>query len=64
MPYQGDLFGKDARLPAHRDVTAICEQCHREIQAVRHDPVTKRVYSEYRDALGRCFQCAFPKQGQ
>lgn len=58
---QAELFPSTA-LPAHRDVVAICDQCHREIVIVRYNPKTKEVYSEYRDNQGRCFSCAFPKK--
>ena len=60
MSNQFDLFPPTQQLPAHRDVIAICEQCHREIVIVKYNPATKEVMSEYRDAEGRCFDCAFP----
>lgn len=61
MKQQDELFGSTT-LPAHRDVVAICESCHREIQIVKYNPATKEVYSEYRDNQGRCFSCAFPER--
>ena len=63
MRKQGDLFPV-AEIPAHRDVAAICETCHRTIQIIKYDPATKEVYSEYRDNLGRCYSCASPKRGK
>ncbi len=63
MSQQGDLFGK-VPISAHRDVMAICESCHREIQIVKYNPKTKEVRSEYRSAAGLCYSCAFPKRGR
>ncbi len=60
---QGELFGA-AELPAHRDVTAICEACGREIAIVRYNAMTKEIISEYRSNGGLCFACAFPKKGK
>ncbi len=55
---QGDLF--PAAVPRHRDVTAICEACGREIAIARYNATTKQIASEYRSSEGLCFSCAFP----
>jgi hypothetical protein len=60
---QGELFPA-AEVPAHRDLVAICERCHREIQIVKYNPATKEVRSEYRSEKGLCYSCAFPKRGK
>ncbi len=65
---QGDLFPAEdqnyvSTLAVHRDVVAICEKCHREIQIVKYNPMTKEVQSEYRSAEGRCYDCTFPRRG-
>ena len=60
---QGELF--PARLlPAHCDVTTICEGCGREIAIVRYNATTKEITSEYRSSGGLCFSCAFPRKGK
>ena len=58
---QGNLF-PSAEVPAHHDVTAICEACGREIAIVRYNATTKEIASEYRSNGGLCFSCAFPKK--
>ena len=60
---QGELF-LPAATAEHRDIVAICNNCHREIAVVKYNPATREVYSEYRDNLGRCYSCAFPKRGK
>lgn len=56
MTDQPSLFPAPAKPP---DVTAICEQCGREIILQRH--TAAETYSEFMSGDGRCYTCTFRK---
>jgi len=54
-----DLKEKMFKLTSGPEILALCSQCGGQI-IVKETDGEGNVMSEFRDAKGRCFDCAFP----